>query len=175
MTIACLGWGSLVWDPRDLPVIGDWRTDGPKLPLEFARESTDGRITLVIVEQVPPVQTLWAELDVPEIAQAVQALYDREGVEWIGSIGRWPLDRRPHRFAAEIGYWAERMGLAAVVWTDLKAGMRSDRKSVPTLNQVTWHLTALSGEAREKAAEYIRKAPAQIATPYRPALETLLG
>jgi hypothetical protein len=45
MRIACVGWGSLVWDPRDLPVKGAWRPDGPRLPIEFARQSDNGRLT----------------------------------------------------------------------------------------------------------------------------------
>jgi hypothetical protein len=175
VTIACLGWGSLIWDPRRLPVNGEWLEDGPKLPLEFARESKDGRMTLVIVEQGPPVPTLWAELDVGNIKEAVQALVEREEAEWIGSIGRWPLDRRPHRFSAEIGTWAQEKGLDGVVWTDLKSGFRPDRVSVPTLEEVARHLSSLSGEAREKAARYLFRAPAQIATPYRPELERLLS
>jgi len=46
VTIACLGWGSLIWSPRTLPVSGDWHTDGPHLPIEFSRQAADGRITL---------------------------------------------------------------------------------------------------------------------------------
>lgn len=175
VTIACLGWGSLIWEPRKLPVRGEWLEDGPKLPLEFARESKDGRMTLVIVEQGVPLPTLWAELNVGSIEEAVQALFEREEAEWIGSIGRWPLDRRPHHFSAEIGVWTQEKGLDGVVWTDLKAGFRPDRASVPTLEEVISHLSSLNDEAREKAARYLLNAPAQIATPYRPQLERLLS
>jgi hypothetical protein len=48
MKIVILGWGSLIWDPRDLPHQEPWLDDGPKLPLEFSRISKDRRLTLVI-------------------------------------------------------------------------------------------------------------------------------
>jgi nitroreductase len=52
LRIACLGWGSLIWKPENLPIIGEWKNDGPMLPIEFSRESGGQRITLVICDNV---------------------------------------------------------------------------------------------------------------------------
>lgn len=55
--IVCLGWGSLIWDQKNLPVKGQWHEDGPSLPVEFVRQSINGRLTLVIDQssQLMPV------------------------------------------------------------------------------------------------------------------------
>jgi hypothetical protein len=39
-----------------LRISSRWKTDGPRLPLEFARVSLNGRLTLVLHEGNPPQQ-----------------------------------------------------------------------------------------------------------------------
>lgn len=166
--IACIGWGSLIWEPRDLPIIGDWHSNGPSLPVEFARQSSADHITLVIVESDHRVPTLWAELNVETVAQAVEALRVREGVPYESSIGRWPNDTQKEYLSSDaIAEWATANGVQAVVWTALLPGMKGNRGSIPTLDELTVHLAKLEGSALSKAKIYIANAPSQIATPYR--------
>ena len=58
MNIAILGWGSLVPDPRGLPIADGWHQAGPVLPIEFSRISKDGQragcLTLVIPQRLAP-------------------------------------------------------------------------------------------------------------------------
>src|SRR5437763_519276 len=84
--IACLGWGSLVWNPDDLPMVEPWLPDGPMLPLEFARQSSTGwsagALTLVLVPRYsPPVRTLWTLLSTESPEDAREALRKRERVQ----------------------------------------------------------------------------------------------
>src|SRR5260370_8605222 len=79
LRIVCLGWGSLVWRPRDLPVRGIWFADGPFLPIEFARQSSDGRITLVLMTDIFPfVRSMWTLMSVASVKEARKALGTRE-------------------------------------------------------------------------------------------------
>ena len=47
-----------------------WLEDGPWLPIEFARRSKDGRLTLVCLPDGPRVQTRWCVLDQPDMESA---------------------------------------------------------------------------------------------------------
>lgn len=169
--IACIGWGSLIWEPCDLPVKGEWQPDGPSLPVEFARQSAADHITLVIVESDCRVPTLWAELNVDSLVAGIDALKVRERVPYASSIGRWPnTTDRVYPLTDEIAEWARSKGISGVVWTALKPGMKGNRETIPTLEQLTAHIGGLDETALAKATTYIANAPSQIVTPYRQAL-----
>ena len=79
MKTAILGWGSLIWQPKDLKFdtnIG-WKENGPILPIEFARISKDGRLTLVITPNGTDVKTLYAVSSFDNLELAVLNLKKR--------------------------------------------------------------------------------------------------
>lgn len=173
MAIACLGWGSLVWRPETLPLRSAWFADGPSLPIEFARKSNNGRITLVIVDGVEPIPVLWSEMDAGSVDEAVMALADREGIAAKNAnrlIGIWTAGSGPQTVAD----WATQKELDAVIWTALGPKF-SGGNDTPTADQVVAYLRDLVGPTRECAEEYVRRAPAQIMTAYRTAIEAQLG
>jgi hypothetical protein len=73
MTIVCRGWGSVIWNTGAVPTAGTWQTDGPSVPVEFARQSDDGRMTLVIADETRSPPVLWSALASPDIARAKAA------------------------------------------------------------------------------------------------------
>ena len=186
--IACLGWGSLVWDPRDLPCRGGWHNDGPLLPIEFARASGGKKsdpaekITLVICPDRPRVRTYWTLLDVADVKVARERLAVREHADatagWTETnTGFW--DRatgKSHGLEADtIAAWASAVGLAAVVWTNLEFGFKPSRGVMPSGADVIAFLRALDAAKQPEAEGYVRQAPAQIDTPYRRLIEHELG
>ena len=181
MKIACLGWGSLVWDPQTLPVRTPWFQDGPLLPIEFARQSMDDRITLVIVleDTVAAVRSLWALMSIGDLAKAKKELADREGIKEPNIdkyIGWWPRGEDSDcQVSANIGKWAASKDLDAVIWTALPPKFQNTNNRCPTPDEVLSHLDGLPYEKRRHAEEYIRKAPRQIDTEYRRRIEAKFG
>lgn len=173
MTIACVGWGSLVWNPKSLPAQLPWQVDGPTLPVEYARQSKGGRLTLVLVETAALVTTLWAPLRVHSLSDAVEALRMREKTK-SGWIGRWP-SADPLPFVEEMGVWAEKKALSGVVWTALPPKFNGIDGRVPTAEEAVYYLAGLEGRASTDAEEYVRNTPRQIRTTYREYLEANLG
>lgn len=181
MKIACLGWGSLVWDPQTLPVRTPWFQDGPLLPIEFARQSMDDRITLVIVPEdtVAAVRSLWALMSIDDLAEAKKELANREGIKEDNIdkyIGSWPCGVDSDcKVSAKIEKWAASKDLDAVIWTALSPKFQNTNNCFPTPDQVLAHLNDLPYEKRRHAEEYIRKAPRQIDTEYRRRIERKFG
>lgn len=174
-TIACLGWGSLIWHQGSLPIVGDWQPDGPSLALEFARQSTRGMnadaLTLVVVPgYVPRVTSLWVRLSVETPEAAREALRVREGVGeprrevW---IGLWRNTDTAAPAIPEIPSWAQQHDVSAVVWTALPPRFSGQDGLAPSADEAVNYLRGLTGEPRETAERYVRKAHPQIDTPYR--------
>src|SRR5262245_16478650 len=79
MKVLILGWGSLVWDPRELKISGGWHLGGPKLPIEFSRVSRDERLTLVIDETNGELVHTRYALSPFDLSEAQQNMREREG------------------------------------------------------------------------------------------------
>lgn len=169
-TFACLGWGSLIWKPGDLPISHEWREDGPRLPLEFARKSSDGRVTLVVCEQGTVCPTLWNTLTSTSLEEARNALAKREGLPSNRNAAFWTRSSASGHLGTElVEAWANDLGFAGVVWTGLpvKSPITDQNKDHPSVEDVISHLGGLEGNAARRAEEYVRRAPIQIATAYR--------
>jgi len=179
MLIACLGWGSLLWDPRDLPIRGNlWFTDGPFLPIEFARKSIDGRMTLVLVTPTHPlVRSLWKPMLVQNLNEARTALGVRECRDKKvprACVDYWPGGSRNKFVIRAVGRWARQLQVDAVVWTNLPPKSVDGQERVPTAGEVVAYLRALRGHEQTIAKKYIRMAPRQIITEYRTTIERTL-
>ena len=176
--IVCLAWGSLIWDPRELPLASEWRHDGPMLPIEFARQSSDGRITLVVTPAAKEIKVLSANLRIKNLDEAREKLAAREGISlkyMSRSVGHWsPNSSSDHEHSDAIGRWAAASDLDGVVWTALKPKFE-DSYQTPTESQVIEYLKALKGETAAKAEEYVRRTPHQVQTTYRDKIEKELN
>ncbi len=177
--IACLGWGSLIWDPRSLPIRSAWFKDGPPVRTEFLRKSSDGRITLVLHETVAPVQSLWAIMDTDDPERARTALGEREGIRsrLHDLVGLWePGQEPPHNTIEGLPGWARAHNVKAVVWTRLSHNFHGkDSERIASAEEIIVYLSSLEGKTLDKAKTYIRNAPQQISTGIRQAIEVALG
>lgn len=174
MKIVCLGWGSLVWKSGDLPVAGEWHTDGPALPIEFTRVSDGGELATAICLNADPVPVLWATLATHSLSEACQALREREGipVERVDGVGSLQISPQTTGLLAD---WARARGIDALIWTALPARVDSIEGKIPTTEAAIAYLRELTGEEREHAKSYIQQVPDQIDTAYRREIRAALG
>lgn len=176
MRIACIGWGSLVWNPGALHLAGPWQKGGPHLPIEFARTSKDGRLTLVLLEGAAAAPTRFVDLAYNSPEQAQECLAGREG-SGVEAIGLWPGPPPKYSVGTDaIAEWAQTNEYDAVVWTALRPKFRGSFDEAPKdAEDVLDYLRGLSDETSARASEYVRKAPPEVRTAYRAVIESALG
>jgi len=182
--IACLAWGSLVWDTGEhpLPLRTKWKNDGPELPIEFARisDSRNGALTLVLFPKVAPSKTLWAEMELKTISEAIGVLSHREQTS-VRNIGFWQKTgefKSPviPTLPSDISKWASDRNLEGVIWTALSSNFIERLKKPLTPENAIEYLRSLTGsKGFPKAEEYFRKAPMQIETEVRRVVRGKLG
>ncbi len=171
MKIACIGWGSLIWNPRRLKTQNKWFEDGPFLPIEFTRISRDDRVTLIIDEKSKPVRTLWTLMTTESLDEGLKSLKDREGCKKEEDIHHvTSYDEPKGNIQETIKKWILEKNLDAAVWTGL-----SYNKERPDIDRIIEHLDKLERKIQILAEEYIRKAPKQIDTEYRRRIEKEFG
>lgn len=77
--------------------------------------------------------------------------------------------------ADEIRRWAYMKKVEAVIWTDLPPKFEEETGTEFTEENVISYLNNLPDDSKKKAEEYIRRAPRQIRTGFRSAIENKLG
>jgi len=172
MRIAIFGWGSLIWDPRELPREGVWQEGGPVLSVEFSRISSDGRLTLVIdAENGAPAPTRFVQSPRVDLDDAISDLKLREGTS-TRHIGYLNLRHgkqacRIQEVAAAVRDWANANGFDAVVWTDLGPNYQEERGIPFSVEAAEAYLRGLPKTLANRARKYIQNAPAEVNTPLR--------
>ena len=177
MKIAILGWGSLIWKPENLAydIKLNWSSDGPFLPIEYSRISSDGRLTLVISDEVNEVKILFSISTFETLDQAILNLAIREGSN-ISTIGFYiknssQISPNNFKYRNNIENWLEQNNTVdAVIWTNLPENWKTKTKFQ---NRVEY-LLSLDKKASKTAEEYIRKTPKQINTELRSEIEERL-
>ncbi len=178
MNIAVIAWGSLLWNRGTLDVQTRWHGNGPQLPLEFARISCGGRLTLVLFPGAETRTTYWAASSFDNLDDSRRNLADREGskIDAVHFYLRGPADREDqhsgHPVAtAKVGEWLNIQDrIDAAIWTGLTSNWQSKRGSKFSVDDAVLYLAGLRGPELDAAREYITHAPPQVDTPVRRAM-----
>lgn len=178
MAIAILAWGSLIWCLGNLRIQGAWRQDGPTLPVESARISADGRLTLVLAPGVALQRTYWAVSELATLADARRNLKEREqcrtvDIHYLARDGSC-ADGIPAEVTTLVATWLrERPALEGVVWTGLPSNWLEKRGREFTAADGVAYIAALQAAkdaartTHDRAREYVTNAPAFIDTDVR--------
>lgn len=189
--IAILAWGSLVEYPKDLPLVESNKfkahaAQGPKLPIDYARSSKDGRLTLVIAPHMGNLlNTFYATFKGDNFDDAINALRNREGTT-AKNIGYLNITKKTYQrndynqrtkdtqvisgtigdayyqanpMLNRIADWAQSHNYTAVIWTDLPPTFTQNEF---TTNNLKNYLNGLNAESLLKAYCYFKITPTEI-------------
>lgn len=131
-TIVYVGWGSLLWNSDDLPVVGIWEKTDFKLPVEFSRISDlgRGRLTLVIDEKNGTLNNIWYIKTKASLNESIKRLRRRESttksnVSYINLKSKKKrINNTPSSAVAIIEQWAKKNKIDAVIWTSLTSNWK---------------------------------------------------
>ena len=181
MDIAVVAWGSLIWCPGSLRNRTRWRRDGPRLPIEFARISKDGRLTLVIHPGCEDQPTYWALSEFTSLDQARRNLSERENasfsdIHYLLRNGQAAETSPPEVIERMRDWLAQHTDLHTVLWTGLSSNWKKKRGRDFTPEDAVRYLGELKA-ARDQATtiydrarEYVRNTPPNIQTAVRRAM-----
>lgn len=118
--------------------------------------------------------TLWCLLSLTDLDAAIGALAFREGTS-CHNIGRVTVARRTGEGTVEssIHSWVAAAGLASAIWTNLPPKWDGIAGRAPSVDEVVQYCVTNSSNALVR--EYVQRAPQQIRTEYRNAIESRLG
>ena len=177
LRISVVGWGSIVWDRRDLAIAANFEPTGPRLPVEFCRVSRDGRLTLVIDEVLGvPCITYSAVSAFDNLEGAIESLRDREGMPNTRGVGFTipRCDKQSVRAAERhpqvvktIAAWAIAKGFDAAIWTALGSNFAEKANAPFSVRAVIRYLEKRDAKTLDATLTYVRRAPPEVQTPVR--------
>ena len=181
LSIAILGWGSLIWDEH--PAFDrhhhQWESDGPQLPIEFARVSKTraGALTLVLDSAYGTLcTTAYALSKRSDPEDAICDLRSREDTTR-KNIGYFFADgsAQQARDSAALGLiasWATAKSLDIVVWTDLPSNFQSETGHSFSVDAAVEYVESLPPAGKAATAAYVWQAPKLVVTPLRTELQS---
>ncbi|MFI5095376.1 MAG: hypothetical protein ACHQIK_18220 [Candidatus Acidiferrales bacterium] len=149
------------------------------MPIEFARISSDKRLTLVIHSGSPDQRTYWALSEFENLTAARKNLQAREGAKHLHDIHSVTPEGQTEGtvqqdISDQIQEWLkDRQDVNAAIWTGLTSNWLDKRERPFTLEDAVAYLRELETDRDQskadydRAREYIRNAPHQIQTPIR--------
>lgn len=174
--IVALGWDDIVGEPRGLTLRdGEWREDGPRLPLELSRLSSQRFPVMALCRGAPLQQVYWTYLGTESVGEAVWSLSQREGCkpENVGFLDLKSGEywcRAVDECVEDIRAWALRKNregenIEVVVWNDLKPDFEKKARLELTPENVVAYMKGMRPEMKERARRYLENLPPRIKTP----------